>query len=105
MATEQKHTPGPWVAEVGLSTSQTIAEAEDKSGTPIYHNGFHIGTWLDNEWDGRCPNADLIAAAPDLLEALRRYVSLDSECHHGVTHCGECAYCLAEAAIAKATQS
>ncbi|GAG08834.1 unnamed protein product, partial [marine sediment metagenome] len=33
-----------------------------------------IGEWHDYEWDGRCPNARLIAAAPALAEALEKAV-------------------------------
>jgi len=74
MATKEKqgHTPGPWNCEAALTVAGTQQEVQGKTGTPIYHDGFHIGTWIDNEWDGNCPNARLIAAAPDLLQALNR---------------------------------
>jgi hypothetical protein len=59
--TEQKHTPGPWRVDYaqGIMTQDGDAIAyccEDCSSTPS-------------------PNARLIAAAPDLLEALKAAVA------------------------------
>jgi hypothetical protein len=48
--------------------------------------------------------ARLLEAAPELLVALKMLVALDPRCHRGVIHCGECAYCLAQAAITKAEE-
>jgi hypothetical protein len=77
-----KHTPGPW--------------NYDRSGYSLYVNsGREVVTAL--LMDGKRletseANARLIAAAPDLLEALERYVH----------HFGDPLKC-ARAAIAKAT--
>lgn len=38
----------------------------------------------------------------DLLRPLRMFIALDPRCQHGVGHCGECAVCLGNAAIALA---
>ena len=68
-----KHTPGPWQHSVRLSASEN-------------HRGFSI--WTADGWaladvqpadedgtEGEA-NARLIAAAPDLLEALKRMASI-----------------------------
>ena len=65
---EAKHTPGPW--RVALGNSGAIL-APSPSGTPdryvqvIYHDG-------DNYIYQSPGDARLIAAAPELLEALER---------------------------------
>lgn len=54
------HTPGPWdVTEIGTIENRA-------------HNPVHIASVMPRN---RKANAALIAAAPDLLEALRRIVS------------------------------
>lgn len=93
---EARHTPGPWDASAtGIWATSTwnarvrIAEATTFSRM----NGIDA-----------VANANLIAAAPDLLEALRRLLSsVDSG--NASTHddgC-RCVYHEASAAIAKAT--
>lgn len=83
-----KYTPGPW--EFKFSWVQT----SDERKTPIANFNFHAATE---------ENARLIAAAPDLLEALRlmRNRFLDTEGNHGQWE--EEAIDAADAAIAKAT--
>jgi predicted metal-dependent phosphoesterase TrpH len=72
------HTPGPWAFTEGDADRRAMSEihkAEDKT--------FQIG-YVTTEW--RNPkqraedlaNARLIAAAPDLLAVLERYVAADS---------------------------
>lgn len=58
---EFKGTPGPWVAVGGEVTSEDYTI-----------NGVIYADHICNceEVDGESPNANLIAAAPDLLEAL-----------------------------------
>lgn len=56
---ETKHTPGPWVSRtdtVETNDGRTICDVR------------HAGTWATDA------NARLIAAAPELLAALRMYV-------------------------------
>ena len=65
-----KHTPGPWEIERGYNTII-------KSIGPCVPDEYAGSAWLE------VPDADalLIAAAPDLLEALKAMVALDEE-HH-----------------------
>ena len=67
-----KHTPGPWIVqESGFRASEfviTTQQRQDESLVPICE--------MDVDFDGRIgieqkANARLIAAAPDLLEALK----------------------------------
>ena len=50
------HTPGPWYKTEGLISDS---------------NGVHIATACDTRYENAEANARLIAAAPDLLEALK----------------------------------
>jgi hypothetical protein len=85
------HTPGPW-------TYQPTAGNHDFAAYPEA-TGRDVALVRDfNE-----ANARLIAAAPELLGALRLFVALDPRCHRGVTQCGECAACLGARALAKVT--
>jgi Iap family predicted aminopeptidase len=75
-----KHTPGPWTAEHATATRWPRVKAGDR----VIANGV-----------AGFANARLMAAAPDLLDALREM--LDAQV------CGPCALCdKARAAIAKA---
>ena len=83
-----KHTPGPWVIQryVGSDAFQVHAWGRESNGwqpkpLPVawIPNGWYRGDGaLHNELEA---NAPLIAAAPDLLEALKAMVALDEE-HH-----------------------
>ncbi len=94
MADTVKHTPGPWL------------NAGRGAGAHIHADKGEIA-WLrsymgipDEEIDA---NAHLVAAAPDLLEALRDFASMKCETA-GVEDLegGCCRTCRARAAIAKA---
>lgn len=70
MSNETKHTPGPWYAHWGHPTTSRVASIK----SPSRYVGLEVadvyGTDerdLDNE---NTANAHLIAAAPELLEAL-----------------------------------
>ena len=96
-----KHTPGPWVARTAPTSAGLchIISAADWRGAFIYGDGIRPGV------DDALPkaqelaaNARLIAAAPDLLAALRYMV----EVCPAIDQVGEEAHDQARAAIAKA---
>lgn len=63
-----KHTPGPW--HIGSNMILKII------------NGSYFSIAEVNDWDDETvPNARLIAAAPDLLEALEIIVATEHERH------------------------
>jgi hypothetical protein len=76
-----KHTPGPWQCHDGISVYQHRVSTHRLS--PAICDVFRSG------------DARLIAAAPDLLEALRGVVALSDRKHE--------AWDAAKAAISKAT--
>ena len=70
-----KHTPGPWLIEAQNSHTGAIATVHNT--TDVW-----VEIWSEN-WivtgmgpEEQSANARLIAAAPDLLEALQRAVDL-----------------------------
>ena len=70
-----KHTPGPWVVR---TIDQSLATVETQDGEYIICNAAQL-RWDDwkTEHAERKANARLIAAAPELLEALQR---LSAQC-------------------------
>ena len=94
-----KHTPGPWdwygsnLLCGGKRQSEIILNSAD-DGKPYGHHAALI----EHHWDGDVAkaNARLIAAAPDLLEALQDMVS-----DHASLSAATLAF--TRAAIAKAT--
>lgn len=95
-----RHTPGPWFDHGfhadGVDGERVIAQGDGK------HGGYAVACALpcgepDKLPDLTAANARLIAAAPELLEAL---MALLAE----VDGCGAGTEKLARAAIAKATQ-
>lgn len=66
-----KHTPGPWTAN---KPTRDNGRAEIHAGCMLVAQAFN---WmLDAEGDEQCwADARLIAAAPDLLEALERLLA------------------------------
>ena len=89
-----KHTPGPWIA-----SSQRVTAPETENRLPL-----DIRLYGGNQKDHKA-NARLIAAAPDLLEALKMlyddtadYIKLNN-----LTGMDNHAMKAARAAIAKAT--
>lgn len=78
------HTPGPWA----LRGYQIRAE----NGL-----GKHVATYQVGEADGR-----LIAAAPELLEALKEVAAGRLDHEHGLDDFHDRARAIARAAIAKA---
>lgn len=79
-----KHTPGPWEIERRRSFVTAIG--------PCVADEYAGSAWLDvSEADAR-----LIAAAPELLEALQNLTGILKDAGYATSH--------ADAAIAKATQ-
>lgn len=83
----EKHTPGPW--SYAIPGDSFVASS---NGLICRRPAVSGGGGAPNNWEA---NARLIAAAPDLLDALQ--VMLDAA-HHDITQ--ECD--IARAAIAKA---
>jgi len=67
-----KHTPGPWIVYPETNGSE-ICAVDMEPGLPIRAAIAKVDTFNYGEWIG---NARLIAAAPDLLEALEELVDL-----------------------------
>ena len=94
-----KHTPGPWAND--------LPEREE----PYQNICIQVGkrdiclVWIDDDpvddYNAeQCANAHLIAAAPDLLEALQYMFAVCP----AINHQGEEAHQQASAAITKATR-
>jgi hypothetical protein len=93
--TVSDHTPGPW--EEKANTRKHVRDIRAKDGT-----------WIAESYGSEDPecaaNARLIAAAPELLQALKRYM-FGHPCSdiHALLRHGECpAWREAEAAITRA---
>lgn len=84
---EAKHTPGPW----------NVAFGEDGLVIDAPESGICT---VDSPLSERAANAKLIAAAPDLLEALNTLLYVDPVNHYGLME----AESKAIAAIKKATE-
>ncbi len=103
-----KHTPGPWAVSKGYDGSLSVSATKSfrinniSAGTPVICDVY---PHLDADGFSGEANARLIAAAPDLLEALLGMLAIDQE-NHQRGHddddvCKEVQ--TARAAIAKAT--
>lgn len=104
-----KHTPGPWRVGSNSVGGPTITTADKRSTIADIRTcgGVHCGGPQHPETTA---NARLIAAAPDLLEALREMVAGDTEAIEDAERIGIpfpdemlATYNKACAAIAKAT--
>lgn len=114
--TETKHTPGPWSVlkwSKRMSIEGNIHQVTNRENYPA----AFVPAWdapEDGQVDGTdeaIANARLIAAAPELLEALEWYrnnmcegfcVDLKTEVYYSESMDFHCAGCKARAAIAKA---
>lgn len=66
-----KHTPGPWEAKPKVSDHKRFVIWSNKeAGAAV----CETSNWLNEDFDEIKANAYLIAAAPDLFEALDRFV-------------------------------
>lgn len=85
MTTNTKHTPGPWQGrdEAGkwLPAHPWLVENYSEQRTeyvPVHKEGRVIALVVAPEWDSPelFANADLIAAAPEMAEALQAMLTL-----------------------------
>jgi hypothetical protein len=111
MVEAPKHTPSPWTIIpavaydgddddlAGAYTSPAGIEGSDGNPVCVFGTAEGSGTLFENEAD-----YSLIAAAPDLLEALKalQLQALQSDVNHPSNEWGMEALALAHAAIAKA---
>jgi hypothetical protein len=115
-----KHTPGPWRIVIDddgnpLSGRPMVAPAPELDCAIVHWDGFKQTFWESARGEKEMhANARLIAAAPDLLEALEWYrdqmcegfcVDLKSEEEYYESMDFHCAGCKARTAIAKAKGS
>ena len=105
---ESKHTPGPWSYDIhGVITGGThLATSVCVTSQHKWERAEGLGTWLEDqhrrELVSECrANARLIAAAPELLEALKMVVRHGSAVQHSDQLMFE-VLSAARAAIAKA---
>lgn len=85
----QTHTPGPWI------------QGAIEHGSLVFNfNGKEVCRVTPTNDAETQANRRLIAAAPELLAALKAYEAGRISCNY---QCGECGQCLGRAAIAKAT--
>ena len=97
MSTQTQHTPGPWTCRIDDEGFNVFQDAPKHPG-----NGDHIMCIAGN--DESEANARLIAAAPELLEALKSMhgiLKVAAEGSKNGLHIH--AIAMAETAIAKAT--
>lgn len=64
-----QHTPGPWRINPCFQTMISNCEDGDDSADIC-----EVSEWTPEFWDERDANARLIAAAPELLEALEKAI-------------------------------
>jgi hypothetical protein len=78
-----KHTPGPWVTDDPQPGDiyRHVFNGNGRCAPYIARLDLRRGDWPTEEQED---NARLIAAAPDLLEALQRLIAtgLDARAHH-----------------------
>ena len=71
-----KHTPGPWRTFNG---TDIFPDDADKNGTRYIADCGMAGLTDNIDYNERMANAKLIAAAPQMLEALKAFVGLESD--------------------------
>lgn len=97
-----KHTPGPWDIHFDRQDNEIYGKITGATITVEPNTAIARVCGIDtNEHDERLANARLIAAAPELLEALREIMRECDENHSVLAKAR--AYSIARAAIAKAT--
>jgi hypothetical protein len=96
MKREKKFTPGPWVAEIDIDKDNRVTSEniDDGSATVCFMNGH----WVRDTRE--IANANLIAAAPELLKELESHCEACRQRNPDFS--GKCPACLTHRAIAKA---
>lgn len=100
MKTTPKHTPGPWAITKPESFDETPMPIIDKRGFRVAWVNPYAATWSDGVDKA---NARLIAAAPELLDALRDILPLAES--YARTSFGKDAVRIACAVVNKATEA
>lgn len=72
-----KHTRGPWNRQGQWPADRGLAEVIESAKAGI------VGMWIPASEDGRHADADLIAAAPELLAACREALAYFNTTDHG----------------------
>jgi hypothetical protein len=96
-----KHTPGPWHTYTGGNTRDCVESVKEGKLIAVVYDGADSRPCENNPTQSA--NAKLIAAAPELLEALKAMVCL-YEVMHARSGYVDSRPDKARAAIAKATQ-
>lgn len=106
---EAKHTHGPWTFSVQEQFGEVRFYVAQAEGAPFTASYSDVSTLIAQTVSGERfrtqeANARLIAAAPELLDALRGLLALEEENIRGCDDIDVCAEVqFARAAIAKAT--
>ena len=93
--TNTKHTPGPWYWEGG-NIENLVGRLFGEGGQKIIDSAEYENMWFSQYGPADDANARLIAAAPDLLDALEGIVERGDPAWSPVD------FCIAHEAIAKA---
>lgn len=91
-----KHTPGPWRSE-----NQFSCKILNENGVCVAVPHGPEGRWVDVKEEHEA-NARLIAAAPELLNALKAMIHYHGECDFQCKEVQICKHEMARQAIAKA---
>jgi len=94
---DAKHTPGPWVILLDDDAIEIVGNADERS-VPVADIMLDEHTSFAPQMIEAVANANLIAAAPDLLEALENLLAVHEGQGGTKYHAGD----IARAAIAKA---
>lgn len=101
--TAAKHTPGPWKADLCLG-GWGMHEVQRPDGTSIARLAAIQTAFAPDDEEGMA-NAQLMAAAPELLDSLREVLQIAQQCIDSLRLISDERQALADAAtaIAKAT--
>ena len=78
---ENKHTPGPWHLSAGTYSQRWVVDSKSPPTGKQNLIAMLQSHWEGNKNDTMDANANLIAAAPQMLEALEELVELKDRRH------------------------